>query len=180
MRWIARLPLLLVIAALAAGAAGCGGADERAEAVEAREGNEFTLGDMHYRVLLFRELNVRTRPDDGYWQGPPPRAGHGYYGAFVEVCNRGEDPGAPSSEMHLEDAFGQAFRPLDAVDDDIAFEPRTLRPDECLPQERSVTDRAASGGLLVFEVPFSEAQERPFVLVVGGPGDSRTRVVLDL
>jgi hypothetical protein len=38
---------------------------------------------------------------------------HGLFAAFLDVCNRGDEPQAPTGLIHLEDAFGQSFQPVE-------------------------------------------------------------------
>jgi len=178
--------LVVVLLALAIGVvvAGCG---EEAESnlVEARETNSIELGGVRYRIVTFRQLNPRIPPDQALWEGPLPGKDRGLFAAFVQACNITDREQVPTPAIHLEDAFGQVYRPLGlAPGKELAYRPRPLEPGRCLPSDESVASRALPGSAIVFAVPFSQLGERPFVLelrgtVEGGPAPIR-RVQLDL
>jgi hypothetical protein len=174
----------LMIALLAAGVlAACGDETERRPAVEAREGNEALVGDFSYRVIVFRGLNPETVADQSLIESVRTDADHGLYAAFVEVCNRGQEPGAPTARIVLEDAFGEAWEPVRAgVEPSLSYRPRELAPDECIPATGSVAARTFDGAAMVFEVPYSVTQERPLILDIRPTEESGdgARIVLDL
>ena len=178
-----RLALLMTVLLAAGALAACGEDTERRPAVEAREGNEALVGEFSYRVILFRELNPETVGDRSLVKAVSTDADHGLYAAFVEVCNRGREPQAPSARIVLEDAFGEAWKPLrEGVERSLAYRPRKLAPDACIPATGSVAARTFDGAAVVFEVPYSATQERPLILDIretedGGEG---ARIVLDL
>jgi hypothetical protein len=176
--------VLLMIAVLTAGAlAACGEDTERRPAVEAREGNEALVGDFSYRVILFRELNPETAGDQSLVESVRTDADHGLYAAFVEVCNRGQEPRAPAARIVLEDAFGERWKPLrDGVEPSLAYRPHKVAPGECIPATGSVAARTFDGAAVVFEVPYSVTQERPLILDIRQTEESGegARIVLDL
>jgi len=178
------LAVVLLVLALGLVVAGCG-EEAESDLVEAREGNTIELGGVRYSVVMFRQLNPRVPPDQALWEGPLPGEDRGLFAAFVRACNATDSEQLPTPDIHLEDAFGQVYRPVGlAPDNPLAYRPRPLDPGRCLPADESVASRALPGSALVFAVPFSQLGERPFVLelrgtVDGGPTPIR-RVQLDL
>jgi hypothetical protein len=189
------IPALLAVLALVLAACGedeptdqvsrdAGGGDEGDTAIDARETNVAVLGDVSYRVVLFRELNVHTEPDSALIE-QPPGDGRGYWATFVEACNETEVPQTPTDRIVLENSLGQPFEPLDAEpDDDYAYQPRRLAPGECLPTEGSAADLTFDGTAVVFELPFDAVQNRPLVLELrprdGAAEAGEVRIELDL
>jgi hypothetical protein len=173
-----------LLAALVCLIAACGGEDvERAPAVEAREGNEVLLGQVSYRVVTFRELNRDIAPERSLIESVRTEPGHGLYAAFVRACNHGEEPVAPTGAIHLEDAFGESFRPVsEGLEPSLAYAPRRLEPGACVPATGSAADRTFDGAALVFDVPYDSTQERPLILEIRerSEGGERARIVLDL
>ena len=164
--------LTTLLAALAAASllAGCGEEEPADNAVEAREGNTVELGAVRYRVVLFRELNVNVPPGDALWKGEPPAPGNGLYSVVLQACGTGGEPAPTSTEIELEDAFGQRFAPRPAdTDDDFEYGATRLEPRECLPPPDSAAERTFDGAVLVFEVPFRSI-DRPMVLEIADPG----------
>lgn len=169
----------VAVLAVAAGltlAAGCGGAGAADNAVDAREQNVVERDGVRYRVIVFRELNVHEPPDEAVWTGSPPAAGHGLYMAVVRACAAGDAKVQTTGDVHLEDAFGQRFRPRtrDTVDA-YEYRRRELAPGDCAPRGDSAADATFGGAVLVFSVPFDSIGERPMVLVV-----EDARIQLDL
>lgn len=175
----------LLATGLAAGLllAGCGGDDEPADnAVEARVENTVELDGVEYRVTLFRQINANAAAGDALWEGGDPGDGIGLYAAFVQACGVGDDASQMSTELILEDAFGQVFEPQpEGTADEFEYEPVRLDDGECAPRAGSPADQAYGGGALVFEVPFESISERPFVLQIGAPdGDGEARIQVDV
>lgn len=161
---------------------GCGGNERVDNAVEAREGNQVELAGVRYRVVVFRELNPFVTPGDALWRGDPPRAGVGLYLVSLSACGVDDEPARATDEVHLEDAFGQRFKPRVAgTVDAYQYGPRMLEPGECLPHEDSAADETFGGAALVFALPFEAIEERPIVLELGHPaGEDEVRIQLDV
>lgn len=165
----------------AATVVGCG-EETASSAVEATEANAVELDGVTYRVPVFRELNVRTTPDDGLWKGGPPADGANLYGVFVRSCAEGSEPGTMSRRIHLEDAFGQRFAPQTArTAPQFRYAPATLEPGRCAPRDGSLAEQVAGGQALVFELPLQAIRERPLVLEIdAASGDEERRIELSL
>lgn len=147
------------------------------EAVEAQEQNAVELSGIRYRVVMFRQLNPRIAPDQSLYDGPLPEGDSGIYAAFLQACNVSEEPRRPAERIDLEDAFGESYpRVKAASDSDSAYDGARLRPDECVPSEGSVADRALPGAAVLFRVPFDRLGNRPFVLEVRDGGVRRIEV----
>lgn len=174
------LGLVATVAAIAS-FAGCGSIEAADNAVEATERSTVTFGGARYRVVGFRQLNVETAPAEALWDGDPPPPGHALYLAVIEVCNTGDRSMTSSSEIHLEDAFGQRHAPrTSATDPDIAYTPRRLEPGDCFPRPDSAAERTVDGAALVFQIP-TRSIDRPLVLEIGSSSSAGTaRVKLDL
>lgn len=162
--------------------ASCGGEQRPDNAVEAREGNVVELAGVRYRVTLFRELNIRTEPDDALWTAEPPPARTGLYVVSLEACGVADESARATGDIHLEDAFGQRFEPQRAgTADAYEYNGSTLPEGRCTPSDNSPADDTFGGAALVFSVPFDATRERPMVLVLGDTaGGKSAKVQLDL
>jgi hypothetical protein len=173
----------IILLAIGSALTACGGERDFEPAIEAQEGNQVRLGSVSYRVVIFRELNPRVAPDRSLVESYEPAEDHGLYAAFLEACNRGDEPVMPTSEFRLEDAFGTAYQPVqDGLDTDLTYTTRRLGPGDCVPARTSVADRTFGGSALVFDVPFDITQERPLILEIRETADGGdvARIELDL
>jgi hypothetical protein len=173
----------IVVMSIGCALTACGGEGNPDPAIEAQEGNQVRLGTVSYRVVTFRELNPRTAPDRSLVESYETPEGHGLYAAFIEACNRGDEPVTPTAEFSLEDAFGTAYQPVrSGLEPDLAYSPRRLGSGECLPSAASVADRTFGAAPLVFDVPYDITQERPLILEIREhpDGGDVARIQLDL
>lgn len=155
----------------------CGGGEGVTNAaVEATEANVVRAGGVSYRVVRFRELNPASVGDRALLGTLRPASGHALFAAFIEACNRGGARTMPTAAIHIEDAFGKAYDPVDPpVDADLAYAPRPLGPGDCLPAVGTIAERSFGGAAVVFDLPLEVMRNRPLVLQIGD-----ARVVLDL
>lgn len=157
--------------------AGCGGSD--AEELTYDETEAVVLDGLTYRVSLFRELNRNIDPDGQILDGAgPPANDSGYYAAFVNVCNETDAELTPTSDVVLQDAFGEEYQPM-SDQPDFAYRPATLEPGQCQPAEGTLAERGLPGAPVVFEIAFEQVDQRPLSLVLGGDQGSR-EIELDL
>lgn len=173
----------IVVMSIGCALTACGGEHNPDPAIEAQEGNQIRLGTVSYRVVMFRELNPRTAPDRSLVESYEAPDGHGLYAAFIEACNRGDEPVTPTSEIRLEDAFGTAYQPvLSGLEPDLTYVPRPLGTGQCLPITASLADRTFGAAALVFDVPYDITQERPLILEIRehADGGDVARIQLDL
>ncbi len=152
---IAIRSLIAALLVAAAGALAACGEEESAgdapledeDAVEAREHNTVELNGIRYRVVMFRQINPRLPSDGALYEGPLPEDGVGVYAAFLRACNTSDERKTPTSDVKLEDAFGESYRRLQAVSDEaFAYEPEPLRPDMCLPPDDRGPGSAGAAG----------------------------------
>lgn len=160
----------------------CGNETEREPAIEAQEGNEFALGQIVYRVVLFRELNPEVTGDQALVEGVHRGADELLFAAFVRACNRGDDASTPTGAIELQKAFGTGYKPVEeGAEPAFAYKPRELGPGDCIPERGSVAERSFDGAALVFAVPSDITSNRPLILEVRETtGDKAARVELDL
>lgn len=159
---------------------GCGSEDRPVEtataagAVEAREQNTVELDGIRYRVKIFRQLNPRIAPDRVLYDGARPGGDSGIFAAFIEACNVSEEVRRPTRRVSLQDAFGDSYPRLEAASPtEYGYDAVRLRPDECLPPNDSVADRAFPGAALLFSIPFDRLGNRPFALELRDNGVRR-------
>ena len=169
-RLIGASSLLLLLVA-----AGCGeGGDERAFNPEdpAREGIAAELDGIDYEVFITRQLNVRDPEDRQYYPGPPAPPGSAYYGVFLRACalEKLKRAAVTAGEIKVVDIRGQVYRPLPLEPDNVwAYRSEPLQPGECLPNDASATAYGPTGGaLLLFRIPVTNTENRPFELEIEG------------
>lgn len=202
-----RLPLLTVLAALLASAvllAACGGEDEGAgeereaatapstagvppagEGVDPEEaahaGAAIHLDGLAYTPQITRQLNPNLKPDRALVGGRGPGRDRLWIGTFIRVCNEGDRVRVPARRLALVGAFGKRISPTDLPPSNpFEYEPRPLRPDECVPEQGSVGDRVGEGSLVLFNTPTDFFSERPVALEVTSESGKRERVIVDL
>lgn len=147
---------------------------DRSEAQDEEE--PIVVEGLHYDPLIARRLNPDIAPDRALVSGREPPEGKIWFGVFLRVCNRGEQPRTSSDRLALVDAFGQRIAPSGALSQDnpFAYRPRMLDAGRCLPREGSAAERS-DGALVLFAVSSKILSERPVALEV----DDR-RVILDV
>jgi hypothetical protein len=178
-----KIAITVIGLAAALALAGCGGDEQPADnAVDAQEQNAVEVAGVRYRVVLFRQLNVHTKPDDALWDGASPSGRKGLYMAVLRACAAEGKPARATTDIHLEDAFGAAYQPrVDKTAETFRYTGGRLAAGECLPDPDSVADRVLDGAALVFEVPFKSTRDRPLVLEIDAPGSERgARIQVDL
>jgi hypothetical protein len=179
-----RLLMLLCVALLAAGATACGKADTKQGVDEpAREGLALPLQGIEYNVFITRELNPRITPDKSYVPaGTEPDATHTLYGVFIQTCNRSEDPHQTADRFKIVDNQGNEFEPEKLpTDNDFAYHPKELLPNECIPEAGSVAQLGpTSGSMLLFRLPLANTEYRPLELEIEGTGGQHLTYDLDI
>jgi hypothetical protein len=179
-----RLLMLLCLLALAAGAAACGEADtEQGVDEAAREGLAIELDGVEYNVFITRQLNTRIPPDDAYVEeGIEPDADETFYGVFLQACNRSDETHETVDDFKIVDNQGNEFEPEELPEDNqFAYHPRELLPDECIPEAGSVAQLGPSAGsMLLFRLPLANTEYRPLELEVQGSGDDKITFLLDI
>jgi hypothetical protein len=134
------------------------------------------VGGLHYDPTIARRLNPNIAPDRALVSGRTPPEGKVWFGVFIRVCNRGDQPRTSTARLALVDAFGERTTPVEglAADNRFAYRQSSVAPGECTPRAGSVA--AHNGGALVlFGVSRARLRDLPVALEVGAK-----RVVLDL
>jgi hypothetical protein len=176
-----RLTLVACVLALAAvGLTACGD-DEPGVDEPAREGLALDLGGVDYNVFITRQLNPRVAPDGAYvTEEAPP--GETLYGVFIQVCNNSEEPRETVSEFVVKDNQENEFEPEELPEDNqFAYSPRTLNPEECIPEAGSVAQLGpTAGSMLLFRLPLENTENRPLELELEGEGGETLTFELDI
>ena len=157
-----RLPIVACALALAAplGLVACG-SDEQGIDEPANEGLAIELGGVDYTVFITRELNPKITPDNAYVTDEAP-PGEALYGVFLRACNVSDDQRAVASEFIVKD-------------NQFAYIPRTLDPEECIPEAGSVAQLGpTAGSMLLFKFPLENTENRPLELEIEKDGEKRT------
>jgi hypothetical protein len=171
-----RLPIAACVVALAAPLAlGACGSEDQGIDEPAREGLAIELGGVDYTVFITRELNPKITPDDAYvnTEAPP---GEALYGVFLRACNASDDRRSAASEFTVRDNQDNTFEPETLPDDNqFAYIPRTLDPEECIPEAGSVAQLGpTAGSMLLFKLPLENTENRPLELEIEQDGEKRT------
>jgi hypothetical protein len=176
-----RLTVAACVFALALlGLAACG--DEHPGVDEpAREGLALELDGITYNVFITRQLNPRVPPDGAYVTDDAP-PGEALYGIFIQVCNHSDEPHETVSDFIVKDNQENEFEPEELpVDNHFAYSPRTLDPDECIPEAGSVAQLGPSAGsMLLFVFPLETTENRPLELEMEAESGETLTFELDL
>jgi hypothetical protein len=177
-----RLTLAACVLAVAApiGLTACG--DEEPGVDEpAREGLALELDGVDYNVFITRQLNPRVAPDGAYVTDEAP-PGEALWGVFIQACNNSEEARETISEFVIKDNQDNHFEPEELPEDNaFAYVPRTLDPEECIPQAGSVAQLGPSAGaMLLFQIPEENTENRPLELELEGEGDETLTFELDI
>ena len=165
-RYVIRRAVIFGLVTFVAG--GCGGSKASSDKViEAKEGSDVRLGQLAYRVVMFRELDPAVAAHRALAHSVVPAPRHGLYAVFIRACNRGDEPVAPSAAFRIENASGAHYAPLrDGLNRSLRFRPERLEASSCLPREGTLAERAFDGGALIFELPTDITRDRPLVLEI--------------
>jgi hypothetical protein len=175
-----RLLACLLVLAACAGLAACGeehpGVDE-----PAREGLALELDGVDYNVFITRQLNPRVPPDGAYVTDEAP-AGEVLYGVFIQVCNHSNEAHETVSDFVVKDNQENEFSPEQLpTDNAFAYSPRTLNPDECIPEAGSVAQLGpTAGSMLLFQLPLETTENRPLELELEGESGETLTFELDI
>jgi hypothetical protein len=177
-----RLTVAACMLAVAAplGLAACG--DEHPGVDEpAREGLALELDGITYNVFITRQLNPRVPPDGAYVTDDAP-PGEALYGIFIQVCNHSDEPHETVSDFIVKDNQENEFEPEELpVDNHFAYSPRTLEPDECIPEAGSVAQLGpTAGSMLLFQFPLETTENRPLELEMEAENGETLTFELDL
>jgi hypothetical protein len=176
-----RLALALCLLGLAAGVAACGD-EEPGISEPAREGLAIRLDGIDYNVFITRQLNPAIPPDDTYYTGAEPEPDETLYGVFVQACNNSDQPRETAEDFKVVDSQGNEFEPeQEDAGEVIAYEPRELAPEECVPEAGSLAQLGPeAASMLLFRLPVEVTENRPLELEIEGEGDEHLTFELDI
>jgi hypothetical protein len=174
------LPLLaaLLLGLVALTVSACGYSSDSKDVVE---GEVVELGDLKYQVVFSRFLNPNDNEDSAYLVGQPalPK-GSSYFGVFVEVQNKSEDTQKLAKSFTIEDAEHDVF---DAVPSESLYAfpfGGEVESQEPIPAPDSTPQQGPiEGSLVLFKVPASASENRPWTLLIAGP-EGPAEVTLDV
>jgi hypothetical protein len=176
-----RLALAACVLGLSVGVAACGD-DEHGVDEPASEGLALPLDGVDYNVFITRQLNPEIPPDNTYYTGPEVPPDETLYGVFVQTCNNSNKRRETTDSFKVVDNQGNEFEPEQTeVGSVIAYEPRELEPEECIPEAGSLAQlgpQAAS--MLLFRFPLETTENRPLELEIEGEGDEKLTFELDI
>ena len=138
---------------------------------------------MAYTPVRSRQLNPSLRPDRPILEGVDVDRTGGplLVGVFLRVCNEEGEPRVSTDRFVLKDAFGTRIEPVEpAPDNALAYRPRELREDECLPESASAADETLGGRALVFRVPLKIRRNVPLGLEITGESGRRQTIEIGL
>ncbi|MCP9488673.1 MAG: hypothetical protein MSC31_02200 [Solirubrobacteraceae bacterium MAG38_C4-C5] len=173
-----RRPVLLLLVALAAMAlAACGRPDQVLEAET--EGLYVDLSELQYQVQVSRQLNPSDPADQPYLSGLPAgrqdlEPGEAWFAIFLRANNPSDQPQPTATEFEVLDSQENEFFPLPLGPENQfdwpVEEPVLVAPGDVFPPVGSPADEGPIGGaLILFKVPISSLQNRPFELIIEGP-----------
>jgi hypothetical protein len=168
--------LLLAVAAFALSA--CGYSSDSKDVVE---GEPVELGELQYNVVFSRFLNPHDNEDSAYLVGQPDvPAGSAYFGVFLEVQNKSDEPQTLAGSFTITDADRQTF---DAIPSESLYAlpfGGEVESQEQVPILDSTPQQGPiEGSLILFELPATASENRPLTLSIPGP-DGPAAVTLDL
>jgi hypothetical protein len=168
----------LALAATAFALSACGYSSDSKDVVE---GEPVKLGELQYNVVFSRFLNPSDNEDSAYLVGQPaPPEGHSYFGIFIEVQNKSEDPQMLADAFTITDAGHETF---DAIPSKSLYAlpfGGEVESQEQIPVLDSPPEQGPiEGSLVLFELPASASENRPLTLSIPGP-EGPAVVTLDL
>ena len=185
-----RIFALCALALVAAMAFSACGKSSNKEGETVREGLSTPLGGLRYTVFLTRQLNLANEEDKGYLPTTKPAPpGKGWYGVFIEACNKDKVKEAiASNSFYITDTQGGRFEPTGlSADNPFAYKGGPIPPQNCDPRRGSLAQQSpTSGSLVLFQIPLAATENRPLTLHIEGPFDpakgkrSEAEVELDI
>jgi hypothetical protein len=174
------LPLLaaLLLGLVAMTVSACGYSSDSKDVVE---GEVVELGNLKYQVVFSRILNPNDTEDSAYLVGQPPLPkGSTYFGVFIEVQNKSEDTQKLAESFTIEDAEHETF---DAIPSESLYAfplGGEVESQEPIPAPDSTPQQGPiEGSLILFEIPASASESRPWTLLIAGP-EGPAEVTLDV
>jgi len=146
-------------------------------------GSTATVGGLRYTPVLTRQLNPGMSPDDAILEGAEVDRSEGplLVAVVLRVCNASGRPRTPTDRLVLVDSFGTRLEPVGLpAANELAYRPRELEPDRCLPPDGSAADATLGGGAVVFRVPLEVRRNPPLALEITSATGERQTIAVDL
>jgi hypothetical protein len=153
------------------------------------DGGYVQAGPITYQLQISRPLNAYSVEDRTYLTGvtaAPPGPTEEWFGVFLWAKNQTHTLATtpPYTAFDIVDTAQNRYYPIsvDPQANPYAWTPTPLRPLDTVPVPGSTAFYGASGGLLVlFKINQAAYANRPLVLEIRPPGESRlSRISLDL
>jgi len=170
------------LAALALCALALSACDSGHHGLSIVEGEPVELGELEYKVLFTRLLNIHDVEDRDYLTGQePPQPGRSYLGVFVQIESTADEGfNEIPTDIHIVDSDEQEF---EAVESESIFAVELggeLGPGDQVPALDSAAQTGPiEGSLILFDLPDEATENRPLELIIPGP-DGDGRVELDI
>jgi hypothetical protein len=168
---------LVALALIGVGAPGCGEEDE----LEVEEGVPVELGDLEYKVLFTRILNVNDTEDHAYLVGQPDlTADELYLGVFVEIVNTGDEGQTLPSELTVTDTADTVFHSLPTPSLFALDLGSEIVPGQEVPElDTPAASGPIKGSVVLFRITDISTENRPLELEIPGE-DGPALVELDI
>jgi hypothetical protein len=192
------LTTALLALALATALGACGNKKQTVTEAD-NEGIYIDIAGLTYQVQVSRELNARDVEDQGYLKGlpagtPPLKPTESYFAVFLKVWNEKSKPARSAADFRIVDTQYQqgqpcepskgcyAAVPLDPRQNQYAYTPTQVDPDEQYPAQSGTAYEGVIGGsMLLFRIPYASYDNRPLDLKVKSAASSTEGTVrLDL
>jgi hypothetical protein len=189
-----RLLSALSAVALAVGVSACGHktAHPHSEPFvdgSASSGFYIDAGKITYQVEISRELNPYNTEDKTYIQGVPPAdlsvsPSQEWFAIFLWAKNQSSSPAYTSGRFTITDTQGNTYYPipLNSAENDLAWTPMLLRPEQSQPLADSPAFYSPTQGAeVLFKINDSVYSNRPLLLNIYAQGQAKpSQISLDL
>jgi hypothetical protein len=189
-----RLLTALCAIVLAVGVSACGNkvAHPHAEVFvdgSASSGFYIDAGKITYQVQISRELNPYNTEDKTYIQGLPAAdlslsPSQVWFAVFLRGMNQSNGKATTTGRFTITDTQGNTYHPLplNSAENDLAWTPTLLRPQQTQPRADSPAFYdATQGAELLFKMNDSAYSNRPLLLNIYAQGQTKpSQISLDL
>ena len=182
-----RLVALACLAPLALGVAACGKTNDPSSAVN--NGVYVNAGPITYQLEISRELNQYSTEDSQYIRGLSGGAStlapnQIWYGVFLWAKNQTKRAHVTAGNFDIVDTQGNHYSPvtLNPSANPYAWTSQLLAPSSVEPgPDTTASFGPTQGALLLFKLPTSVYDDRPLLLDIYAPGQTKPATIsLDL
>jgi hypothetical protein len=184
-----RIATAAIAVALALGLAACGQEAHPNFASSNNNGEYVDAGPISYQLQISRELNQYSTEDSQYVQGipsgsAPPGAAELWFGVFLWAKNQTDQPQTTTNTFDIVDTTRQHYYPIPLAPalNPYAWSKAMLPASGTYPPPNTTAYYGPTqGGLLLFRLPTTIYSNRPLLLEIYAPGQSKpARISLDL